>query len=163
MADSKFNLSKGEDKKSSKFNLTKDETVSTPNKGGDLHPTKSKWWLWLLLLAMAVVAVIVIVLVRNGLSKNGEATIPTDDPTVEQPVTETQPVDETLDTEPSVTEDATISEDTSTNVSGNLDEKAKQVIRGDFGNGAERKQTLGNEYDAIQQRVNEIYREKAGW
>jgi cytoskeletal protein RodZ len=41
---------------------------------------------------------------------------------------------------------------------GNLDEKARQVIRGDFGNGAERKQNLGHEYNAIQQRVNEMYR-----
>lgn len=41
---------------------------------------------------------------------------------------------------------------------GSLDEKAKQVIRGYFGNGDERKQKLGNEYATIQQRVNEMYR-----
>lgn len=42
---------------------------------------------------------------------------------------------------------------------GGVEEKALQVIRGDFGNGDERKRNLGNEYDAIQQRVNELYRE----
>ena len=42
---------------------------------------------------------------------------------------------------------------------GSLDEKAMQVIRGEYGNGATRKQALGSEYDAIQQRVNEMYRE----
>lgn len=41
---------------------------------------------------------------------------------------------------------------------GSLEEKAKRVIRGDFGNGIERKQTLGSEYDTIQQKVNEMYR-----
>lgn len=41
---------------------------------------------------------------------------------------------------------------------GSLDDKAKQVIRGNFGNGTERKLNLGNEYAAIQQRVNEMYR-----
>jgi len=42
---------------------------------------------------------------------------------------------------------------------GSLDDKARQVIRGNFGNGAERRQKLGDEYVAIQNRVNEMYRE----
>lgn len=42
-------------------------------------------------------------------------------------------------------------------VSGSVEEKAKQVIRGDFGNGKDRRQVLGLEYTAIQTRVNEIY------
>jgi hypothetical protein len=41
---------------------------------------------------------------------------------------------------------------------GTLEEKAKQVIRGDFGNGIERKNALGNEYKEIQKKVNEMYR-----
>jgi len=47
---------------------------------------------------------------------------------------------------------------TSVSPQGTLDEKALRVIRGDFGNGEERKQKLGSEYLAIQQRVNEMYR-----
>lgn len=39
-----------------------------------------------------------------------------------------------------------------------IDEKAKQVIRGDFGNGIDRKNALSSEYRAIQRRVNEMYR-----
>ena len=31
------------------------------------------------------------------------------------------------------------------------------VIRGDFGNGEERKNKLGSEYTVIQNRVNEMY------
>lgn len=44
-------------------------------------------------------------------------------------------------------------------LTGGLDEKALQVIRGNFGNGVERKQNLGSDYDAIQRRVNEMYRD----
>lgn len=40
--------------------------------------------------------------------------------------------------------------------STNIDELAKAVIRGDYGNGKERKQKLGNLYEHVQARVNEI-------
>lgn len=43
-------------------------------------------------------------------------------------------------------------------VVGTLKQKANQVIRGDFGNGEERKQALGTQYPEIQSKVNEIYR-----
>jgi hypothetical protein len=39
---------------------------------------------------------------------------------------------------------------------GTLEEKAKQVIRGEFGSGKERKKVLGSEYEDIQTKVNEI-------
>lgn len=38
-----------------------------------------------------------------------------------------------------------------------LDEMAAKVTRGDFKNGAERKELLGDSYDAIQKRVNRNY------
>ena len=40
--------------------------------------------------------------------------------------------------------------------STNIDELAKAVIRGDYGNGEERKQKLGSLYDQVQARVNEM-------
>lgn len=40
---------------------------------------------------------------------------------------------------------------------GYIEEKALLVIRGDFGNGDERKEKLGSEYSAIQNKVNEMY------
>jgi hypothetical protein len=43
---------------------------------------------------------------------------------------------------------------------GSIDEKANQVLRGDFGNGLERKRALGDEYAVIQAKVNELYRNK---
>ena len=46
-----------------------------------------------------------------------------------------------------------------TEIQGSIDEKAKQVIQGDFGNGAERRKALGSEYAEIQSRVNEILKQ----
>lgn len=40
--------------------------------------------------------------------------------------------------------------------SKNIEELAKEVIAGKYGNGEERKQKLGNLYDEVQKRVNEI-------
>lgn len=39
-----------------------------------------------------------------------------------------------------------------------LEQKAKDVIKGIYGNGADRKNALGSEYNSIQSRVNEMYR-----
>lgn len=44
---------------------------------------------------------------------------------------------------------------------GTLEEKAKQVIRGDFGNGMDRKNALGEDYREIQDKVNELYKNGA--
>lgn len=43
-------------------------------------------------------------------------------------------------------------------VSGDVEENARRVIRGDFGNGQERKDKLGASYSEIQGKVNEMYR-----
>lgn len=39
-----------------------------------------------------------------------------------------------------------------------LEQKAKEVIRGNYGNGIERKQKLGDQYVEIQDKVNEMYK-----
>lgn len=41
---------------------------------------------------------------------------------------------------------------------GSVEEKARQVIRGNYGNGQVRKDKLGDEYQTIQDMVNEMYR-----
>lgn len=48
---------------------------------------------------------------------------------------------------------------TSAPVSGDVEENARRVIRGDFGNGQERKDKLGSSYSEIQGKVNEMYRQ----
>ena len=44
-------------------------------------------------------------------------------------------------------------------MSDNVEENARHVIRGDFGNGQERKDKLGSAYAEIQSKVNEMYRQ----
>lgn len=44
-------------------------------------------------------------------------------------------------------------------LSGSVEENARRVIRGDFGNGKVRKDNLGSSYSEIQSRVNEMYRQ----
>lgn len=43
-----------------------------------------------------------------------------------------------------------------------LEEMANKVIRGEFGNGADRKEALGDAYADIQKRVNEILKGSSG-
>jgi hypothetical protein len=45
----------------------------------------------------------------------------------------------------------------STSITGDVEKLAKEVIRGNYGVGLERKQLLGNRYKEIQNRVNQIY------
>lgn len=52
--------------------------------------------------------------------------------------------------------------DSSTLSSEDVEKLANEVIRGNFGNGQTRKDLLGEYYRQIQDRVNEIYREKSG-
>jgi hypothetical protein len=48
----------------------------------------------------------------------------------------------------------------SSQLQGTLEEKARQVISGAFGNGADRKKALGDEYASIQAKVNELYNDR---
>ena len=43
-----------------------------------------------------------------------------------------------------------------------VEKLAKEVIRGNFGNGQERKDLLGENYEKIQKRVNELMKGSAG-
>ncbi|MDR0573062.1 MAG: hypothetical protein LBG96_03365 [Tannerella sp.] len=210
MANNKFNLSKGEEKKgfnlskndgaASKFNLSKEQASNTATiSGGNSKPEKkSKWRLWLLLVIIAIV--VVIFLVRKCSTKGNDAANESTPAQVEQPATVTEQApaakekavaptlaaedtdkpasEETLEpatseqptTKPaeSVTtpaqsvQPATVKPAASPTLSvlpqGTLEEKVQKVIRGDFGNGEDRKRALGSEYKEIQRKVNEMYR-----
>jgi hypothetical protein len=41
---------------------------------------------------------------------------------------------------------------------GSLEQKARQVINGEYGNGIDRRNALGSEYRAVQAKVNALYR-----
>lgn len=43
-------------------------------------------------------------------------------------------------------------------IEGTVEDKARQVINGVYGNGIDRKNALGDEYRAVQSKVNELYR-----
>ena len=60
---------------------------------------------------------------------------------------------------PAATQPARSSSATSVPVSGDVETNARRVIRGDFGNGQERKDKLGSSYSEIQGKVNEMYRQ----
>lgn len=64
-----------------------------------------------------------------------------------------QPVEQTVD---NVSGNAS---STSTTIQGTVEELALQVIRGDYGNNPVRRKKLGDRYQEIQDRVNQMYRE----
>ena len=47
---------------------------------------------------------------------------------------------------------------TGSSASGTVEEEAREVIRGKYGNGDVRKRNLGGRYAEIQSKVNEMYR-----
>lgn len=65
--------------------------------------------------------------------------------------------------QPKPANNTTPSRHTSGALTGDVEEDAKAVIRGEFGNGDERKAALGDSYTKIQNRVNEIYKVNGGF
>ena len=76
-------------------------------------------------------------------------------PTKQNPATIAEPAQ----SKPAATQTTKPSSSTSEPVSGDVEENARRVIRGDFGNGQERKDKLGSSYSEIQGKVNEMYRQ----
>lgn len=103
------------------------------------------------------------ILISDSLVQNNETV-----PSVENVTTENITIDTPIETRDEISSESTkkaqkesYPEETKEKASfssNTLDEKAKSVIRGNFGNGQERKDKLGAEYNAIQARVNEMYR-----
>lgn len=60
---------------------------------------------------------------------------------------------------PSLSKQTTTTQEASATINGDVEENARRVIRGDFGNGQIRKDKLGTSYSEIQGRVNEMYRQ----
>ena len=75
-------------------------------------------------------------------------------PTKQNPATIAEPAQ----SKPAATQTTKPFSVTSAPVSGDVEENARRVIRGDFGNGQERRDKLGSSYSEIQGKVNEMYR-----
>lgn len=76
-------------------------------------------------------------------------------PTKQNPATIAEPAQ----SKPAATQNTKPSSSTSVPISGDVEENARRVIRGDFGNGQERRDKLGSSYSEIQGKVNEMYRQ----
>lgn len=79
-------------------------------------------------------------------------------PTKQNPATIAEPA-KTAQSKPAATQTTKSSSSTSAPVSGDIEENVRRVIRGDFGNGQERRDKLGSSYSEIQGKVNEMYRQ----
>lgn len=85
-----------------------------------------------------------------------------DEPSINQQnsVTANRLNPEPQSTKPTVNDNSTASNNVaSVVVNGTVEEEAWSTIRGNYGNGAARKEALGSRYDEIQAKVNEFYRE----
>lgn len=144
----------------------------------------SKSWIWLVIGILVVICVIVGIFVSK--SDKSEPTTEVEEVVTEEVVaapkdsiadedvsaneaasadeTPTEPASEETtpvtpaESQPTAKESTTPSA-TSVNVSNDVEAEAMKVIRGDYGIGQERKDKLGNQYQTIQNRVNELKRE----
>lgn len=83
-----------------------------------------------------------------------------DNQVAEQPTKQNRAtIAEPAQSKPAANQTTKPSSSTSEPVSGDVEENARRVIRGDFGNGQERKDKLGSSYSEIQGKVNEMYRQ----
>lgn len=71
-----------------------------------------------------------------------------------------QPKPQQPATEPASPKLSSMSTASNAGLTGDVEKDALNAIRGDFGNGQARKEALGDRYAEIQNRVNEIYKER---
>lgn len=152
---------------------------------------KNNKWLWIILAIIVVILLIwwmfpgtttesqpvveeetieeVTTPAENPEEVSEEAEIPAGEDAVEENVNNdgssnpSEPVvntPETIPTTPQSTNNV-VTNNAPSVVPNDIEAEALKVIRGDYGIGQERKNKLGNQYEAIQRRVNELKREGA--
>lgn len=94
-------------------------------------------------------------------SLKDEATGATEDINSEAPTNQTTPAGKSDANNPASSQatNSAVPEKSSSITPTDVETEALKVVRGDYGNGAERKNRLGDRYNAIQKRVNELKRE----
>ena len=161
--------------------VTTNTTPETANK--KTSNDGKKWVVVVLLIFVAIIALLFlkyesgentslvasneIVVQQNEVSSNQNIEQPAynaDDISFNKENFETNNNSNTIEEKPKVALQSVTNEESSVVESNNLnlplstiEEKARLVIRGDFGNGEERKHKLGSDYSVIQRRVNEMY------
>lgn len=156
MAKTQFNLKKG---RNFEFDLTKDEPeVPAPAPAPESEPEKPKnTWLWVVL-GVVVVAVLAWLFWPSG---QGDAAAVA---TVDSVLVDTVSPADTLPTDTASAEapadepvvDSTPAPEPAPAPALDVEAEALKVIRGDYGNNPDRRQRLGENYSAIQARVNEL-------
>ena len=132
---------------------------------GNNSRKKSNRWLWLLLLLVVIVIVIFVLkkCQKEVSQTQSDPAIPVvvADTVSSQPVGENSVANEENVIKQSVSDDAIKNEPQSLTVSQstapsaeNYDEIARTTVRGDYGNGKQRKKALGSKYPEVQRRVN---------
>lgn len=183
----KFDLTKDDDEPIvSATNINVSQPINPANPEPDENPSGgSKKWIWIILAAVviAVLAWLFITGNSDSVPENAitesevvpvdsieETPTPVEEVAVEENVDETVPaqgeeVATSSESNPEIVEtpssSSTTSTFSSTPISDNIEYEALRVIRGDYGIGQERRNNLGDKYQAIQKRVNELKRQGA--
>jgi hypothetical protein len=156
-----LNLDKTSDSNKVSLNLTKasDAPAGSPSSSDNKTAVKKKSPMLYILVSVALLGIGVYWFIN---STTPPPLPPRPAPTVDKPAVDNDetPLDETPPDETPVDETPVDEPPTVTAPVGTIEEKAKQVISGDFGNGANRKRALGKDYAEIQAKINEIYRAK---
>ena len=182
-----LNLNKSVDSNKGGLNLSKDKSQTDSNATLAENQDNEKKKSPLMLIAIIAIAALGIFWFINR--SNDESPVPSveDAPTVvndavspqsevtsdtvqtEQPIatssndqeapTNAEPVNST-NSNTKINNNSSVSKNNGSLNQGTIEEKAKQVLDGVFGNGTDRKNALGAEYEAIQAKVNEMYRNK---
>jgi hypothetical protein len=155
-----LNLDKTSDSNKVSLNLTKasDAPAGSPSSSDNKSAVKKKSPMLYILVPVALLVI--------GLFWYMNSTTPStvvDPTTVEEPVEAPVEAPVQAPVEAPVEEQATPAVEEQAAVTapvGTIEEKANQVISGDFGNGANRKRALGKDYAKIQAKINEMYRAK---
>ncbi len=155
------------------------------------EPKKKSKWLWIILAIIVIILLIwwllsgkstesepvveeetieeVTAPAENNEEVSDEVEIPAGEDAVEENVNNDEipnPSEPVVNTPETTTAEQQTTNDVATNnvssvVSNDVEAEALKVIRGEYGIGQERKNKLGNQYEAIQRRVNELKREGA--
>ena len=157
-----LNLDKTTDSNKVSLNLTKasDAPAGSPSSSDNKTAVKKKSPMLYILVPVALLGIGVYWYM------NSTTPPPVEEPTtVEEQTIVQEPVEAPVEDEatPPVEEQATPAVEEQAAVTapvGTIEEKANQVMSGDFGNGANRKRALGKDYAKIQAKINEIYRAK---
>lgn len=152
-----FDFSKSKEKR---FDFTKDEKPIRKNNG----------LLWGFI-ALLVVAIALILFLKNASSKEDTPIVPTievvDSVLTTDSVTEIQ---DSIQQEESIVEETVVANTNGDSVQGqsasasvnmsteSVEQMAWSVIRGNYDNNPIRRQKLGEDYQVIQDKVNELYR-----